>query len=325
MTATAPASRASAPPVAFAATPNPEASRWVMGHTPAEAQALLPRVFNLCAAAHRAACTQALGPAVADPAADAAANDAAMRAETVRDHGVALFHTWPALLGADPDREALRALAQPDPSVWIRRIAADDLAAFSPADLEQWLSTGATGPARTLRAIRDRLDPAWGRAALPPLTLADLDLALATPAPRPGRDATVLHRVRHTPLISALLAPEAARGGPSLFTRLMARVVDLLAAASGRFPLPLSGRTPGGAGFAQAARGLLAHGARVEAGRITAYAVLAPSSWTLAPDGLLARMLAALPIRRETPMLAQLAACAVNPCVPVTFSFGAEA
>lgn len=318
--AIAPTSPAPAPAVAFAAAPTPDASRWVVGRTPAEARTLLPRVFNLCAAAHRAACTHALG-LMAD---DATTEDAAMQAETVRDHGVALFHTWPALLGAEPDRESLKALTQPD-SAWTRRIAVDDLTAFSPADLDAWLAAGATGPARTLRAIRDRLDPAWGRAALPALASADLDAALAAPGWRPARDATVLERVRRAPLIAGLLAQEEPQGGPTLFTRLLARVVDLLWAASGRARAPLSGRTPGGAGFAQAARGLLVHRAQVIGERITAYAVLAPSAWTLAPDGVLARMLAALPSRRETPMLAQLAACAVNPCVPVSFSFGAEA
>ncbi len=307
-------SPAVAGPLGFAAATGEDAGRWMVGRTPTEGAQVLPRVFNLCAAAHRAACLGALGlPAVPD--------EAAMQLETVRDQGVALFHTWPTLLGLEPDRSALKLLAAPDAAALATRLDADDLAAFSLTDLDLWLEAGTTGSARVLRQLRDRIDPAWGRAALPPLQVTDLDAALAAPGPPARRETTALERVRSAPLMAALLAHE----GPSLFTRLMARVVDLLWAACDGYALPLSGLTAGGAGYAQAARGLLVHGAQVEGERIRFYRVLSPSAWNLAPDGLLARMLAALPSRRETPMLAQLAACAVNPCVPVTFSFGAGA
>lgn len=312
-------SPAASAPLGFAAAPNEDAGRWMVGRAPTEGAEILPRVFNLCAAAHRAACTRALGlPPAMD---DAAKEDAAMRAETVRDHGLALFHTWPTLLGLAPDRDGLKLLGQGDAAALSARIGWDDLSAFSLSDLDLWLHAGATGPARTLRQIRDHTDPAWGRAALPTLAVDDLDAALDTPGALARRETTALERVRTAPLMAALLDHE----GPSLFTRLMARVVDLLWAASDHSALPLSGLTAHGAGYAQAARGLLVHGAQVEGGRISFYRVLSPSAWNLAPDGLLARMLAALPSRRETPMLAQLAACAVNPCVPVTFSYGAEA
>ncbi|OYX82848.1 MAG: hypothetical protein B7Y75_05930, partial [Azorhizobium sp. 35-67-5] len=189
----------------FAAAPGADAGRWMVGRTPTEGAQVLPRVFNLCAAAHRAACLGALGLA-------AAPDEAAMRLETVRDQGVALFHTWPTLLGLEPDRGALTLLAAPDAVALAARLDADDLPAFSLADLDLWLEAGTTGAAQVLRQIRDRIDPAWGRAALPPLQLADLDAALAAP------------------------------GAPALRSETIAGEADPRPAPSGRVP---SGRPPG--------------------------------------------------------------------------------
>lgn len=299
----------------FSAPALTDVGRWLVGRPAEDAVRLLPRVFNLCAAAHGAASAAALG--LPDP--DGAG---AMRAETVRDHGLALFHQWPQLLGLPGERDALALLGRAEAGAAIAaRVGGDaDLPGLSPSDLDLWLARGATGPARLLRAVRDKVDPAWGRVALAPLALADLDAGLAAlrmpDAALPARDATVLERVRHAPVLAALLAQE----GASLFVRLLARVVDLLFTAAGRAGPAAGGRTAGGAGFAAAARGLLAHGARTEGGRIAAYTVLPPSAWTLAPGGLLERMLDALPARRETPMLGQLVLAAVNPCVPVTLA-----
>ena len=243
----------------------------------------------------------------------------------MRDHAIALFHHWPALIGAEPDRVALALLGAPSrgeaggsASVAARICGeAGDLSAFTILELDAWLEAGATGAARFLRQIRGA-DPAWGRAELPSVELADVDAAMAQPAPFAARETTPLDRVRRAPVMSAILAAE----GASLFARLLARVVDLLWAAAGRGDAPLSGVSPGGAGVAEAARGRLAHKARVLDGRVGAYQVLTPSVWNLAPGGLLERMLAALPSRRETALLAQLCVGAVNPCAPVTLAFG---
>ncbi|WP_280938456.1 hypothetical protein [Xanthobacter sp. 91] len=121
-------------------------------------------------------------------------------------------------------------------------------------------------------------------------------------------------RVAGTPLLAALLASE----GPSLFVRLLARLVDGLAHLAPRPAPPLP------AGIAPAARGLLGHRAEVEAGRVAAYRILSPSAWNLAPGGLLERAFAALSPGWRTRWLAPLLVCAINPCVPVTLSFATE-
>ena len=305
----------------FAGAPASDPARWLIGRPVDEAARLVPLVFNLCAAAQGAASAAALG--LRDPGADDA-----IRAETVRDHAIALFHHWPALIGAEPDRAALALLGAPSrgeaggsaPVAAQICGEAGDLSAFTILELDAWLEAGATGAARFLRQVRAG-DPAWGRAELPSVGLADVDAAMAQPAPIAARETTPLDRVRRAPVMQALLAAE----GASLFARLLARVLDLLWAAAGRADAPLSGVSPGGAGVAEAARGRLAHKARVLDGRVGAYQVLTPSVWNLAPGGLLERMLAALPSRRETTLLAQLCVGAVNPCAPVTLAFGRAA
>ena len=75
---------------------------------------------------------------------------------------------------------------------------------------------------------------------------------------------------------------------------------------------------PPGVGLAEAARGLLAHRARIAAGVVADYRVLSPTDWNLAPGGVLARALAELPASSETRRLARLVVSCINPCVPTT-------
>jgi coenzyme F420-reducing hydrogenase alpha subunit len=140
-------------------------------------------------------------------------------------------------------------------------------------------------------------------------------------APSPRCEATVLARVRTAPVIRALLVEQ----GASLFVRLLARIVDFLWMADGGCNARLHGQAGAGGGYAQAARGTLVHHAKVKDGRVLAYRVRTPSTWNLAPGGLFAQMLAALPARREAQMLARIAECAVNPCVPLALHFAPEA
>lgn len=301
----------------FGRETGPDPAQALVGRTPQEAARLAPLVFNLCGAAHGFAAATALGlPAAAD--------GAAMARETVRDHALAMIHAWPQALGAAPDRAALGLLARPDGAdAFATALVGEgaELSAFSPAELDAWLAEAQTPTARLLARIRREVDPAEGRAGLPELTAQDVAAALVpTQVSDAGglRETGALGRVARTPLVAALLAGE----GPSLFVRLLARLVDCLAALK---PASLSTYdSPPGLGIAPAARGLLGHGARVEAGRVAAYRILSPSAWNLAPGGLLERAFAALtpgPLARR---LAPLLVSAINPCVPVTLSFAEE-
>lgn len=288
--------------------PDPAAA--LIGRTPEEAARLAPLVFNLCGAAHAFAARSALGlPAAADAA--------AMARETVRDHALALLHTVPVALGMAPDRTALALLARPDGAAFHDALVGDDgdLSSFSPSELEAWLASAPTPTARAFARIREA-DPAEGRVHLPELSADVLAATLARPPAAIGshRETGALGRVAGTPLVAALLKSE----GPSLFVRLLARLVDGLAHLAPRPAPPLP------AGIAPAARGLLGHRAEVEAGRVKAYRILSPSAWNLASGGLLERAFAALSPGWRTRWLAPLLVCAINPCVPVTLSFATE-
>ncbi|MFG1428077.1 nickel-dependent hydrogenase large subunit [Roseixanthobacter glucoisosaccharinicivorans] len=299
----------------FTSAPMLDPEPLLVGRRVDDALELLPRLFNLCAAAHRAAASHALG--MSD-----AGNASAMQAETVRDHGVALFHLWPSVLGAATDRDGLALLGHGAPNEIVRHVCGgDNLPEFSSAHLASWLARGATPAACLLRDLRERLDPAWGRVALRDLETEALDTDLLEQAPSPRWEATALGRVRAAPVIRALLREE----GASLFVRLLARIVDLSWMAMGGGTAQLHGKAGAGIGYAQASRGILVHQAKVKDGRVLAYRVRTPSAWNLAPGGLFAQMLAALPARREAQMLARIAECAVNPCVPLALHFAPEA
>ncbi|MFG1395741.1 nickel-dependent hydrogenase large subunit [Roseixanthobacter pseudopolyaromaticivorans] len=299
----------------FTSAPMLDPEPLLVGRRVEDALELLPRVFNLCGAAHRAAASHALGLPGTENAVE-------IRAETVRDHGIALFQLWPSLLGTMPDRAGLALLARGTPKELVRHVCGEDnLPEFSLADLDSWLARAPTPAARLLSEVRDRLDPAWGRAALPPLNVAALDLDLMEDVPSPRCEATVLERVRTAPVIRALLQEE----GASLFVRLLARIVDLLWMTESGRDTRLHGQAGAGVGYAQAARGILVHQAKVRDGLVASYRVRTPSAWNLTPGGLFARVLAALPARREAQMLARIAECAVNPCVPLTLHFSTEA
>ncbi|MDI4666005.1 nickel-dependent hydrogenase large subunit [Xanthobacter autotrophicus] len=306
----------------FGRETGPDPAQALVGRTREEAARLSPLVFNLCGAAHGLAAATALGlPAAAD--------GAAMARETVRDHALAMLHGWPQALGEAPDRAALGLLARSDGGDAFATALvgeAANLSSFSLAELEAWLREEPTGTVRLLARLRHEVDPAEGRAGLPELTAQDVATAL-DPEGASGdgvlRETGALGRVAHTPLVSALLASE----GPSLFVRLLARLVDCLAALKPSSSVPardLPRDLPPGLGIAAAARGLLGHGARVEAGRVAAYRILSPSAWNLAPGGLLDRAFAALTPGPGARRLAPLLVSAINPCVPVTLSFAED-
>jgi hypothetical protein len=295
----------------LARTAGPEAGRWVVGRTARDAAAAIPLVFNLCGAAHRRAAERALGLPVA------AAADTA-RDEAVRDHVLAICGEWPVLFGGAPDADAFAALARHEPAALVHALVGGEagLATLTPHRLDGWLVCGATATARLLGRARADIDPAWGRAALPALPAAAAVAALEDDGPLPAYETTALDRAAGTPLLAALLADE----GPSLFVRMIARLVDLL-----RWLAPAaegvdrsSAAAPPGIGLAEAARGLLAHRARLVAGVVADYRVLSPTDWNLGPDGVLARALARLPASPETPRLARLVVSCINPCVPTT-------
>jgi len=305
-----------------------DAARVCFGLTPEEAVRRVSSLFSLCGAAHAEAASVALSLKAPLPMASLP-----MRREILRDHALALLLDLPRILGMTPARDTLTALLrleqQEHDIETARRLLTGveaDISAFTRSDLDLWLADAEKSDrpivARALANIRREIDPAAGRAELPPLGTDDIHAALMpdarSPQPcAPARcEATILGDHATGPLMQELLRSE----GASLFVRLLARLLDLLdcfcpsndAGRAHRLPSPGKG-----IGLARAARGLLVHQAEIVKGRIAAYRILSPTFWNLQPLGLLERMLANGCNRL---MLAQLAVTCVNPCVPVTFA-----
>ncbi|MFG1302411.1 nickel-dependent hydrogenase large subunit [Xanthobacter sp. V3C-3] len=184
----------------------PDPAQALVGRTADEASRLVPLVFNLCGAAHAAAASAALGlPGRPDTR--------AMARETMRDHALAILHTWPAALGTAPERATLALLSRPDAAAALGpALVADagDLGDFSLAALENWLSEAPTATARLLASIRRAVDPAHGRARLLELTIEDVAAALRPPAPHPTSSCA---GAQIPAAVNTGMAPEASRAG----------------------------------------------------------------------------------------------------------------
>lgn len=293
-------------------------ARLFTGRSPAATAALVPLVFNLCAAAQERAARGALGL-------PCAGGEDVIRQEHLRDHALCLGVTWPALLGEGPDNGLLSLVAEhgtgraPATTAAALRYhllgAAGDGGPLTLPALERLMASGATAFLRLLTAVRARLRPHWGRAALPAPSPADIADHL-TGRPVPLRETTARDAVAGHPLLHALEAGE----GRSLFARMVARLLDFLRVLDPAAVFAPASRPAPGIGIATAVRGLVGHFAELRDERVAAYRLVTPTDWNTAPGGILAQVLAALPAAGDLPFLARLAVSCVNPCVPTTIA-----
>lgn len=303
----------------------PQASKVLAGRTPAEALALLGRLYSVCGQAQRAAAELALAAASDTTLAPGrhAELEAAVARECVTEHLWRLLVDWPRKLGVAgaPDRFAYwyRRIAAADAG-WQRELAAELASAWlggAPAQLEDW-------------AALDAYD-AWVRTAGPAFAPLFAALRAAEPAAaeRRGSAATpetgAFVQYGEHPWLAALHA--AGRG---LEARVGARVValvrllDALAAPGANdAELELDAASPAercGRAAVTTARGVLVHDVTLADGRIARYGIRTPTECNFAPGGAYRSLVEA---RRaaDAPAAARLAdlwALALDPCVPYT-------
>jgi len=322
----------------------PQASRLLVGRSPAEALAVVPLLFGLCRHGQTVASRRAL--AAAEGRKDVDNRDAVttLPAEAAQDHLWRLLLDWPGLLGLKPAREAF--------AFWHRSLA-------GVAVRGDW---GDTGPAFARFCERELLGAnglEWlsseGRCVIDAASvcgriLAELEEETAAPHRTPflpeGLDAQAYYRALAADLDEEFArAPtwrrEAAETGPyarwrqirpvagesaSTPARVLARMADLAL-----LTLELTGRRPPrwrcdafspspGTGFAvvETARGLLMHSVRLEQGRIAEYLLVAPTEWNFHPAGAFRKGLVGLRVG-DAGMIERRArrlALALDPCVP---------
>lgn len=301
----------------------PDTSRLLPGRTPAEAMALLGRLYTVCGHAQRAAAELALGAALGrEPAAARRVElRLACEREAVQEHLWRLLVDWPKKLGVAAEHERF--------AHWYRRCATPDPA--WPAALlvevaDRWLER----PVATVDDWGDlRAYDAWTQRATPVLAPSFRELRRA--AERAGRGATerradetgpVVQHAEH-PWIDALQA-----AGRAVEARVAARLVGLLAIAgnlAGRgdpdlatefdADAPAAGH---GAAVVTTARGVLAHDVHVAGDRIERYSIRTPTDGNFAAGGAYVAHLAGCAATTEAEALrsADLWALALDPCVP---------
>jgi hypothetical protein len=288
----------------LAATRAPElpVEKLLLGKTVEEAAALLPRLFNLCREAQGLCARLAFGL----PGETA---QGPLAREILRDHLLKVHVTWPGHYGFSPD---------PLPADWAAGGAPLAPALFgasrempaTPADFLSFLGGGTP-----LGHILSRIDASFapGEADsgwLPSLTSRTAFFKDAAENSVAGRHAfhPVMRWIAET------------RGHGPLW-RAAARGYDIAACIADRLPAP---RTPApGCAIVAATRGSYAVTARVEAGRIAAFARVTPTDHLLAPGGILERTLAALP--SEKAGYAAVLLDILDPCVPIRLTEPAHA
>lgn len=309
------------------ASRRPDAARLLLGKSAPEVLALVPRLFSLCGQAQRAAAEAAL--AAADGAAAAPAEDSGgrLRRESIGEHLWRLMIDWPTRLQQAPQQAAFAG--------WYRRLRSAEPA------VELATALASATESALLAPLLDALAP-WERPLdLAPRYLPTLDADLAAElfsAPAPSFAATpsfgggavevgAMARFGGQPEVDALVSsgrPLAAR----LTARWLALRAEIAATATGDAAAPVAVAAPGGLGYAwvETSRGPLCHRVVLEGGRVTDYAVIAPTEWNFHPASAWAAGLAGTPA--ETPEVAEnllrLWALALDPCVPVQLTLNKE-
>lgn len=284
----------------------------------------IPLLFSVCSQAQSLAALRACQAALQlliQPELDKAQQQL-VNLETQREHVVQILRDWSTRLGQQPNpsliQQAMRLVPQAR-QTWFKEGKAfaltselmrtdTDIFANWDAFLETHLfamSLDEWSRLNTLRSLQAWID---AQATLPAQTLAALQqqqLASLGANHFPlAQEASVLKRQAQQPLIQAALA----RYGNGVFTRYLARLLELVQAPSWQ------------PSWVEAARGALQHQLELNAeGRIANYRILAPTEVNFAPDGSAVAGLKVLLASAKTPeqleQQARLWVAAIDPCV----------
>ena len=295
------------------------AGQLLSGRSRAEAAALVPRLFSVCAQSQSVASALACAAAALEPV-DAQRLARARRtvaAETLRELALRTLLQWPKALGETPAEDCVAAARGTLGAVAGASSDAVALAAFGrPAaqwlalqtlpELQHWAAQGQSAAARFVRQVLDAEaadgappSPGAGTVALLPSPLAPADLAeLAGAAAAQRRfsrrpvwrglpaETGALARQQRNALLQALLQ----RGHGRLAARAVARLRELALLLAGRGDVALGAATladGSGLGWVENARGLLMHRLQLVQGRTAGYRIVAPTEWNFHPDGAL--------------------------------------
>ena len=242
--------------------------RTFIGHEPEAVAERVGHLFGLCRFAQKAAALGAIEGALGvSPSRDAMERRRlVLWAEAVRERALAAFGG-----SMQAQAAALRPVVQAAAALAAWGAPAFRLGAQTQEELPQNLADAAAIMAEAAAGLPHTVPAATLGVAR--LSASELDRAGLCPA-----DATD----------SGLAAAPTIAGAPRW-------TAGEIAGAERFAGLAFERCGPGwGVAVMMTARGLLAHGVRLESGRIGAYRITAPTEWTFHPEGLAARRLAAL-------------------------------
>lgn len=262
----------------------PPVAGLLSGRPPAQALAIVPRLFSLCSAAQQAASAAALAAATEAP--PPPVDHRTLWTECLHEQLWRLLLDWPAVLGLP--REAATFAA------WRRTRAGDGVVADSEA-------TVAAADAGVVAQCSALLGDGGGMAAP------------ETPDPEAWLAA----------LCGEGVWPELSGVPVSVAAAYARRVAEMQAALAGLrsgspCPVAAAGADGWGVGQALTARGILTHAARVVDGRIADYRIWAPTDRRFATPVPLARLVAGRHWegKEAARQGLELAVLALDPCLP---------
>ncbi|MGX9353127.1 hydrogenase expression/formation protein HupK [Shimia sp. W99] len=260
----------------------------VLGKPVDEVCALIPRLFNLCRAAQAVAVRMALGVPVKG------AHD--LHHEIKREHLLRLAVILPARLKVAP-----LGIPGRDDDVAAGLFGTERFAE-TPEAFEAFLASG-TGIAPVFTAIRAAFGAGEAVSGILPRLVDDAvfdSVAMENSVASRHPDHPVLGHV-------------AEHNGRGPLWRAVARAVDLQAVLDGDLPEPRM--TTQGVAMVPAARGTYAVAAQVQGGKVTQFRRATPTDYMLAPDGIMQRSLASLPVAKHDQ--AGLLVDILDPCTPL--------
>ncbi len=323
----------------------PQAARVLQGKTPEQVATLVPLLYSVCRREQGAAAQAALQAAA--PGVDMEpARERAIACEALQEHLWRLLLDWPKLLDLPPQEQqfaAWHALLQQvagDAAAmdhFLREferaalgMAAEQWRALAGyADLQAWLERGATPLARMLARLTQQesgrkaagkacLLPAWSAQDAQHACAGQWTAAFAAQPEWQGVPAETGAWSYHAdmPLLQDVLQQTGSRA----LVRVLAKVLDIVALATGRAAPRLDAASAGpgeGVATARTARGLLLHHVRLDAGRVASCTICAPTEWNFHPAGAFAQALRDVRATdaEELQRTAQIEALSLDPCV----------
>ncbi|WP_283743178.1 nickel-dependent hydrogenase large subunit [Sideroxydans sp. CL21] len=324
----------------------PMAAQILKGKTPEQVARIVPLLFSVCGRAQGAAANAALQAAQQGSGAASATVEHMIVCEAMQEHLWRLMLDWTKLMGLPRQEQRfagwyalLRKIGAGEigMDVFLREFERDCLempvaewrALGDYQALQTWSLKVHSPSAQVLSRLDElergrhkvsdsRLLPAWTAAEAGRACEGRWDMDFSACPDWLGDTAETGAWTYYAD--DGLLHDVWQQSRSKVLSRLLARVIDVIAMASGTSAPRLDAASPEaniGIAVVRTARGLLMHHVRLEGDLVADYAIVAPTEWNFHPDGPYARDMRGLKERdpERLQQLAHVAALSLDPCV----------